>query len=261
MGRVFLVAFLLALVCSPLRAEEDSGYTMDELETLALKKAWSEIILRLPAVLPADRGSKWEDLVEQAAIGHLKDLAKESIDSSVDNAEVLVNKFPSLARSRKFEEEKYRIALMGFELCFSNKADAPECEKRLLEYVKRGRNIMELAFRAGKLVSKHGRHEAALPFYSMAITTITRPGFCPADEVLVSVINGLTSPQRKTRELAREIADRQCWGHIQPTLLKAVERQPAGLLKSEACGLLKKKGELPPKLFLQCETKPAPKQN
>lgn len=256
MRTLFLVGLLVLAAAGPLRAEEDTGYTMDELETLALKKSWAEIILRMPSVLPADRTSKWEDLVERAAIGHLQNLAKESISGALDESEVLVRKFPSLSRSLKFEEEKYRIALMGFELCFKSKDDAPECEKRLMTYVKQhGRNIMELAFRAGKLVSRHGRHEGALPFYSVAITTITRPTFCPADEVLVSVINGLASTNKKTRELAREIADRQCWSHVQPTLVKAVERQPASVLKVEACELLKKKGELPSKLIGQCQTK------
>lgn len=224
-------------------ADEEVRSTMDELETLAIKKQWSQAIALLPELTPADRTEKYEAFVEKVAIGYLRQSAGSSPAEAMDEAEALVKKFPSLSRSKAFEEQKYQIAFQGYEKCLMTTSNLPYCEKSMMGFVKSDRNSMELAFRAGKLLNRYGFVASAVPFFSMAISTVSRNTYCSDEDVLNTITQGLTLTDSKNRLMARELADRQCWREISFHLLQSLQRSPASQLKKEACALFRKKKE------------------
>lgn len=152
---------------------------MDELEMLVAKKDFAEALLRLPHVPSSDRGSKWEGLVEKAALAYVADLTEESPSNAMLVVDEMHKTFPHLTRSLVFEKEKNRVAFKGFDACYrGDPADAPECQKRFLEFVKKGRNVPELAFEAGKLVAAASTAANAYPFFKLSLGPLTREKFC-----------------------------------------------------------------------------------
>src|SRR5688500_19687357 len=102
--------------------QEDSvgevRFTLDEAEIMIAKKQWAEVVFRLPDVGSAERGPKWEKLVEKAAVGYAAELAvQESPSNALAALEEIPKTFPSLTRSLTFEEVKHKIAFRGFESC------------------------------------------------------------------------------------------------------------------------------------------------
>lgn len=216
-------------------AADDGTITLVDLEAMAVRKEWTELLTLLPSIDPADRTSKWDGIVEQAAVGHLKAIAVDNPSEAVVVGEELVKAFPALGRSRPFEDEYNGIAFSGFETCFSLPSSAPQCVDKLNTFVRKGRNIPELAFRAGQLVGQKRSSEEAIPFFVMAIGPLTRAAYCADTEVKRALLAGFLTTEEATFRKALKLAEKDCWGTFRPELILQMERTPASLSTKRIC--------------------------
>jgi hypothetical protein len=81
-----------------------------------------------------------------------------------------------------------------------------------------------------------------LPFFQLAITDATRKKVCEDAEVKKWVIEALSLPAGKSRDLASELAGKQCWRYVKGDVAKAVDGPAQGHLREAACPLLRRNG-------------------
>lgn len=238
--RLSLLIFSLLLLADRGAGAEEAPPTMDELDLLAAKKEWSQVLIQLPGVSPADRGPKWETLVEKAAIGHLSATAKESPSNAIQIADDLLKNFPQLFRSQEFEREKNRIAVAGFEQCYASPGDREECSRRLREYIRRSRDPVDLTIQAAKMVAKRVGPAYAVGVYSMELSAVSRDRLCTVPELKEAVLAALGSKEKKIAEEAMQVVRDHCFSQLKDTLTSAAKRSPAST-KKRICALLSSK--------------------
>ena len=129
---------------------EPKRYTMAELELMAKNKQWANVILAIKDIPKSDQDIQWNHLLERAAIGYVEELKKWGFSDAERMIHDIVNEFPSLKKSYKFEKLKTEFYLSGYENCFSNPANASDC-------VKSGLGVMSDQLTGSELRQKLGQ--------------------------------------------------------------------------------------------------------
>lgn len=230
----------LTIACFALGVTE-SPISMDELDLLLAKREWSQVLLHLPGVRSADRGPKWDALVEKAAIGHLKVTSEESPSNAISITDDLLKAFPALFRSQGFEQEKNRIAILGFEACYGSRDDTEECGRRLREYIRRARDPIDLTIQAARMVARKLGAAHSVAIYSMELSAVSRDRLCALPDFKEAILAGLASKIKKIAEDSTQVVRDHCFAQLKERLSAEAKRAPASLARRRICSLLASK--------------------
>lgn len=228
---------------------------MEELDSLARQKAWSEMVFLLKEVPAADRNARWEAMVEKASLGHLDTIAVAAGAEAGSTANVLLEEYPSLRRSRKYLEKRIEVSLTALRKCYENPFIEDECGGRLLDLAKGESRDAVLVRRAAGIVVEKESAEAALPFLQLALAKGIPDRVCREDLWQKVVLGALGSAEPSPRREAKGIASQTCWTHLKAKLPAELARRPSSLIT--ICDLLREKKSLTPEQAKLCPA-PAP---
>ncbi len=229
---------------------EVGGATLDDLDLLARQKAWSQLIIRMKEVPPADRTARWEALVEKAALGHIASLVVEAGSDIDATATTLLDEFPSLRRSRKYLDQRREVTLAAFRKCYDNPFLEDECGGRLLEFSKREIADIPLVRRVAAVMVERESPAAAWPLLKLVAKKINRDLLCRDDFWQTVVVGALSSSDVMVQRGGRELAAEKCWPQLKAKLVSELDRTPASL--PEICDLLREKKSLTPAQAKKC---------
>lgn len=150
----FSLFFLLGLQALRATEIEVKRYTMSELEVMAKKKEWANIVLFIKDIPKADQDLQWNSLLERASVGYVTDLKKGEFSEVERVIHDLLVEFPTLRKSLQFERIRNEILLSGFQNCFSRASDSPFCAKEGMKQMQTEFSSEELRQKLGQLISK-----------------------------------------------------------------------------------------------------------
>ena len=238
-------------------APTEKHYTLDELELLAQKHSWSELLLHAEDIYPADRKKKWESIVEMAATQHLREITGAGMSGAAPVAEQLIRTYPFLRGFRTFLEAKRGAALSDFTLCTAISKKGDDCVSQLWSFVQGSKDDTELAFRAGKKVAQNQDPVAALPFFHWAIKRSVaqqKAAFCADSDTRQAVLAGLRLAEGERSQQALSLADEECWAALHVEIEDAFDRESAGNVLKNTCPLLRARKLLGKKRIHKCLT-------
>ena len=153
---MFKFSLLLLLGLHTIQATEIElkRYTISELEMMAKKKEWANIVLFIKDIPKADQDLQWNRLLERASVGYVTDLKKGEFPEVERVMHDLLVEFPTLRKSHQFESIRNEILLSGFQNCFSRASDGPFCAKEGMKQMQNEFSSEELRQRLGQLISK-----------------------------------------------------------------------------------------------------------
>jgi hypothetical protein len=243
-NKLYTLCALLCISTTFALAEiEQVKVSLDKVELHLQKKDWSSAVNELRQVSPADRGTKWESLVETASVGYLKARVKESPGGIDPLVESLYQSFPVLLRSKLFSAEKTAIILNGFEECYKIEKEKQECTSRLLGAIEKNKKDTDFCYKAIYLVATNGTAYETLSAFKAAVTDPSISKLCIHPSVQLGAASGLASADTKTVELAKEITDNYCWIYFKEAVVKTLGSKPSKTFLKNACGILIKKKE------------------
>lgn len=116
-----VVSLVVAMVLGS-SAHADKEFTKADLEALAKERAWEELLQRARDIKPSERDAGWKKLVEQAAVGRLKDIkdadfkwsSVEGVQSALDG---IVQSYPHLKTSKPFERQGNLTMVRALKAC------------------------------------------------------------------------------------------------------------------------------------------------
>jgi hypothetical protein len=216
----FIFSFLLGNLFG--EVVEEKYFTMDELDLMASRKSWNELILALPRVIPAEKGKKWLVLVEKGALGYLTSLSDQKDTQVVEKSNELLLKFSSLQSSAAFRNKRREIILEGFESCFRSETPKNSCTQAAGAFASRENFDPELLAKLGVRVAKNDSAFAGLYLYARALNVSNRDILCVLPEIKAAILEGAASGDRKRRVLGREMLKRDCEKYLKsPSSSKA----------------------------------------
>jgi hypothetical protein len=127
---LIILGFQMALQGSDI---DPQRYSMAELELMAKRKQWANIVLFIKDIPKAEQDLQWKSLLERAAIGYVNELRTGGFSDSEKIIEDLLTEFPSLRDSLRLSALRVEILMSGFEKCFSNPKDVPFCTNQALK--------------------------------------------------------------------------------------------------------------------------------
>lgn len=219
-------------------------YTLDELELLAQKKAWAEVLLHAEDIYPSERKKNWENVVESAAAEHLREISGAGMSGAAPVAQQLVRTYPFLSRSKSFREARGDAALSDYTLCTGINQKGDDCVSRLWDFLQGEKDDTELAFRAAKAVSQKQDPVAALPFFGLAIegsVASRKDAYCADPDARQAVLFGLRLAPGDSSRQATILADEECWKALRAEIESAFDKEADGNFLKNTCPLLRKR--------------------
>lgn len=217
---------------------------LDELEIAARKRAWAEVVMRLPEVPPKQRDRRFERLVEEASENYLSELATEGGSGLDQIAERLLQDFPSLRKSASFVSRRNGFGLASVETCYDLNKDTTECDVRLKSLVESDAGNPGFVLQAGRLAALRSGPGAALGVLSLGMGQAGQFSLCEDPSVRATLLDGLALPDGDASRLAIEMAAGACFPSVKKGLGEALDRAPASKshFRAHACEALKRRG-------------------
>jgi hypothetical protein len=196
-------------------------YVIEDLETLAKKHSWDELLSHINDIPTAKRGPAWHDLVEQAALG--KVAAVKGDDLAV------------------FDETE---ALWSGPLPL----EEGEFAKRRAKLLSRLKSPSSTAFKAGKVAGSHYETYGAAELFAAALASKGNDAPECADPVLADMtVRALDAdPKNPVATWAHQLAV-QCYSKLAAPLraqLWTFQGDRKSNYFANVCGLLKSHGTL-----------------
>ena len=199
---------------------------MKDLRALADQEAWGELASHLEDVRPADRGTDWNRVLEQTALGLLDHEGSASdAYSALSTSEGMLARFPKLKTNKAFMAKRSEVGLKAFSVCFQDTYGADQCLQDMTKFVKNDVNNLDLAFKAGKLARRNLKHWAAAPFFASALAEPSQDRRCDDEDVALAVVSGLSLPNtgyEPHHGASMELATRLCWQELKGPLAEQI---------------------------------------
>jgi hypothetical protein len=246
--RLIATVFVTTILCARAVPADERRYSQADLQALADKGAWSELIEHLGDVPPAARDARWEKVVEQAGIGALEvSTQRDDPFLGIRIGIQLVDQFPQVRESRVFMKKRNEVGLQAFDRCLNHDERIATCAPLLKAFVAQDPQDLDLAFTAGKIASKRMKRWYAASFFRTALAKPSDTRSCKDTDVRLSVVSALglgDSPEWKTPiEDARVILRDECWGDLRNAVQDAFHEAGSKVPKN-SCDILKAKSAL-----------------
>jgi hypothetical protein len=228
---ILLMCCLWSLVAS-------AGSSMQDLEALAKRGSWVELLERAEDVAPPTRDDRWRELVRQAAVAVVK--------SRPDRAPALAERYGFLASSPEFSQVLSQRRAVDLEACLA--PPPPGTSRRIdpldscVDALLASTPSDEVLVKATEVLSRDSRRIAALPVW--AALAARSPKTCDDARLRQAVLEGLELPFDERRAaLARTLAFEVCWAKTAGPVKEAMVH-PSSYLLRNACPALKARNAL-----------------
>jgi hypothetical protein len=240
-----VVALFLCLHFDPASAVPEA-YTMADLQALADRRGWVELIEHLEDVRPKARTPHWTTLLGSAARGCLGEstLLQRPLWALRFLANMM-SRYPQLQHDSAFMAKRAQVVLRAAKRCFDDPYTTEECADQLDVLVRQTPQARGLAFECGKLVRRNRPPHEAVRYFHVAlmgdISKDTRKR-CKDADVAFTVMLALGLPAKHaSASLARDIAFGPCYPQLAKELARSVisdsnrmDNTCRGLLAKEA---------------------------
>jgi hypothetical protein len=249
--RTLVISLLLSLslaACATSSASKEPSYPVKDFEALEVQQAWLELLTSLGNVAPSQRDERWQGFLERGAAGYLGTLKPRdgyAAEMPLAEANVLLERYPTLKRSRLFMEKRYEIARPAFLRSYSNyrhsASDNPWL-KKILEYAKEDTTTPEVAQKLAKeVVMQRLIPETAFRLFLLAVERDGKAA-C-ADTGLHPIIVAVAEEDVWAEELAG-LLGQTCKAELVPALRAAISKPDAtAALKKNGCAVLARAGQ------------------
>jgi hypothetical protein len=228
--------------------EPDRRYNMDDLQALAKKGQWAELIAHAADIRPTQRNAVWQTLLKQAVEGWLsRPRIQTNPLRAAMTAEALLERYPALAKDRKLMAKRNEVGLRAFRQCFARRYWAAQCERALRPFVAQRGTDSKTAFAAGKLVRLHVNGPRAVFYFALAMKRAAGSGRsaiakrCADRELARALRQTLALPTlaRQTLRDVRALSLGVCFKSVKKTVLDSLVTSKAA--RAALCqGLLSK---------------------
>lgn len=224
---------------------------VDELEILAKKRGWAEVVMRLPEVPLNQRDARYEKLLELSAENYLSELATEGGSGLDQIADRLLVEFPPLRKSSSFLARRNGFGLAAVESCYELTKDSTECDLRLKALVEADAGNPGLVLQASRLARARSGSGTAVMILSLASGQASQVFLCQDPDVKSAVIEALELPEGEASRRAGQLATGGCFEAIRASLTQELARSPASKthFRKHACEALGRRGVVP----LKCQ--------
>ena len=224
---------------APLEAAEPRRFTLEELDNMADRGEWNQLMLNLEEVVPTQRNTRWEQIVERATLGYLKTL--EGQGNGADRiGDSLLTRFPFLSKSSSFGRARLEGKLASLDLCYQRPKDDPACANRMMEFARANRNESNWLRQAGETVAHRQNASAAMPYYKIWIEN-DRKGPLVCDDA--NLRRALKAAIEAGDATASDLSSGICWQAMRGELRTALGKKPSAKLRKNACALFRTKRE------------------
>lgn len=207
-GVVVSLVVAMALGSSALA---DKEFSKADLEALAKERAWEELLQRARDIKPSERDAGWKKLVEQAAVGRLKDIkdadfkwsSVEGVQSALDG---IVESYPHLKTSKPFEHQGNLTMVRALKACMQNsycKGSDTDFLIKVNQFAK-DRKDPDAACAAGEMLMTRMVAYTALLSFEQAVAGGKASACCKRPAVQKAVDSGFR--EEEYAEYAKKVA-------------------------------------------------------
>jgi hypothetical protein len=226
---------------------KDNPYTLADLQALASRSSWEELLGHAEDVPPAQRTAVWDNLVETAATGYVTNLGTQT-DSydAVFASQALLRRFPRLSSSTGFMTKRGEAGKAAAAVCLERASVGQHCIDGMKSFLEGANTGADVGFAFGKIARKNQNAYVAVPFFDWSLNKKTDAASCSDEDLQLAVIAGLGLPPDQTNASgARHIAVGGCWEKLHPAISQGLQDSSAtSYYRDNACAVLKQKGAL-----------------
>jgi hypothetical protein len=231
-------ALLVVGVLSGLALAKEPA-TQAELDALAARAAYAELLERAEDVSAGSRLDPWRSVVTKAAVAVVSHRSAGAPFVDAAKAETLRERYRFLADQPAFITARDEAVVAGAEACVKETEDAP-CWKTLASFEKTLGAGGSLAL--GKLLQKSGfRAGRVMPVFARTVTSKDAPA-CRDPDVQAVTVDALELPVAEAAT-ARSVAFELCWTAMMPKLKAAMVGASSYRLQN-ACKAMREKKAL-----------------
>jgi hypothetical protein len=207
-----VVSVLVLALASPALADKDT-YTKADLEALAKESAWDELLTHAKDLKPSERDTSWKQLVEQAAVGRLKDIKDADFKwSSVDGVQSaldgIAEMYPHLKTSKPFALQGGLTMVRALKACMNDsycKESDVDFIIKVNQFVKE-RKDPEIACAAGEMLLTRMTGYTALLSFELAVDKGKTSACCKSASVPKAISDGMED--KDYMESAKKVANK-----------------------------------------------------
>ncbi len=226
---------------------KENVYTMADLQALAARQSWEELLGHAEDVPPAQRTAAWDNLIETAATGYVTSLGAQT-DSydAVFASQALLRRFPRLSSSTGFMTKRGEAGKAAAARCLERASVGQHCIDGMKSFLEGANTGADVGFAFGKIARKNQNAYVAVPFFDWSLNKKTDAASCSDEDLSLAVVAGLGLPPDDTNASgARHIAVGGCWERLHPAIAQELQDPSAGsYYVDNACAVLKQKGAL-----------------
>lgn len=221
-------------------------YAMADLDALAKRGAWEELLMHAEDIPPAKRDATWEKLVEKAAIGELGQLTtKAESYEGVFTSQALGKRYPHLLKSSEFMSKRGEAGKKAASECLREAWRGEHCLDMMNTFLSTPGTSADVGFAFGKIARLNQNHYVAVPFFKWALEKKKDAAMCGDEDLSLAVVAGLgLPPDYENAAGARKIATEMCWDALKPAVEKKVLEDGSSYFIDNACAVLAAKGAL-----------------
>jgi hypothetical protein len=226
---------------------KENVYTMADLQALAARQSWEELLGHAEDVPPAQRTAAWDSLVETAATGYVTNLgAQTDAYDAVFASQALLRRFPRLSSSAGFMSKRGEAGKAAAARCLERASVGQHCIDGMKAFLEGPNTGADVGFAFGKIARKNQNAYVAVPFFDWSLNKKTDPASCSDEDLSLAVVAGLgLPPEDANAGGARHLAVGACWERLHPAIAQGLQDPSAGsYYRDNACAVLKQKGAL-----------------
>ena len=159
-------------------SKQKKNEALADLRALKKQGSFEEMLAMASEVKPSARDKEWEDLLEVAAVGVLRQLAKEDAEGAemapVEAADRLVQLYPFLGKRNKFRKVRAETGVDAYRRCWGTRCKYYNGWRRDIDWSRAVHKYSEIdpeysAFIAGKMVMTRLIATTATGMFALAV--------------------------------------------------------------------------------------------
>lgn len=251
---------------APTGAAKQGSASLGDLEALAKRRSYKELLDRALDVPASARDATWTKLVAEAATDRLKKAHNKSAFEALAVDESLADLYPLATAEPDYKAVQSVVADEGIAACFA-KADVarrtvwrdrvqiPDCARLAEAYVARASPPPSQTLKLAKLVRRNSHASRAAGLF---LAAIPKPGMSSCRELdvpLAAVAALQAKPGTELAEQGRTLAFERCYDASQKALKKGFVRGSHPNYFLNACGPMIKRKAIGRLMTKRCKRK------
>jgi hypothetical protein len=228
-------------------ANAKGKYGMADLDALATKGAWEELLEHAEDVAPTARNAAWEKTVERAAMGYMDQLTtKTGAYEGIWTSQQLLKRYPHLRSSKELTVKRAEAAKIASKECLSKSYGGDHCLDMMTDFLKTSGTSPDVGMAFGRIVRANQFHYVAVPYFKWSLDQPkAEAAWCDDEDLSLAVVAGLgLPPDAENAAGARHIAAGACFAKLKAKVERAAVEDESSYTRDNVCAVLRAKGAL-----------------